>query len=117
MGDKIKIIGIGSKGGYFISPNDNTKTHDRYHQCDWFIYNYGPAYTDITNLVELSDGRLVFTYNGEKIYLDDGYRNGLVKAGYLVMNNYDQEFIENEEEGVEIKAKFLNSVYDILKKT
>lgn len=34
-------------------------------------------------------GQISFDYNGDRYFVDDGYRDTLIKAGYLVYNDYD----------------------------
>jgi hypothetical protein len=49
--------------------------------------------------VEYGD-QIVVRYNDDLFIIDDGYQPTLIKAGYIVYKNYDQENILNREEGI-----------------
>lgn len=43
--------------------------------------------------------------NGSTYVVDDGYRNNITRAGYIVYNNYDQEHIEDKDIGIDLHTK------------
>lgn len=53
----------------------------------------------------------------ENIYIiDDGYRNKMIKAGYIVYKNYDQEKILDKEIGTKIHDELLLNVSEAIMK-
>ncbi len=79
------------------------------------IHKYDPNNEDLQLIIQLDDSRLVVDcdkimqeygdqivvrYNGDLYIIDDGYQPILIKAGYIVFKNYDQENILDREEGV-----------------
>lgn len=59
-------------------------------------------------------GSISFEYNNENYIIDDGYRDILAKAGYLVLDNYDIMRFPDQELGNEMKKillKLIRSYY------
>lgn len=59
-------------------------------------------------------GQITFDYQGEKYIVDDGYRDVLCKAGYIIMDNYDVERIEDREEGTMIRDFFMRFIKETI---
>lgn len=52
-----------------------------------------------------------FQLNNDKYYIYDGQQNILIQAGYIVMNNYDSERINDKDQGIKTRK----SIIDLLK--
>lgn len=61
-------------------------------------------------------GQIYFEYDDDKYIIDDGYQDLLIRAGYIVMNNYDQKQIEEKEFGISIRNKFQQYILEIIEK-
>ena len=62
-------------------------------------------------------GQLIVDYSDdEKYIIDDGYQDLLIRAGYIILNNYDVENIENKESGYQTRIQFMETVKDTVKK-
>ena len=46
--------------------------------------------------------------------IDDGYRNSMIRAGYLVYKDYDQTHITDKAEGNVVHEKLLDSISNVL---
>lgn len=115
-----KIITIG-ENGYFI----NKSTGEKY-------LKYIPDDEDLLLVTELKDGstlnvetsqisiayggQLVFNYNNEKYIIDDGYQDLLIRAGYIILDNYNKERVEDKNEGIIIRNKFLLNISSVMDK-
>ena len=55
-------------------------------------------------------GSICFRKNGEKFIIDDGYRDVLVSAGYLVAENYDSVRILDKQLGSKTRTKIMNDI-------
>ena len=63
-------------------------------------------------------GNICFEIQDTKYIIDDGYRNMLVKAGYIIAEGYDKEKLENDITGsedllVKIRTDFCNALEKI----
>lgn len=48
-------------------------------------------------------GDLYVNIGDQKVIVDDGWRSELIRSGYIVYKNYDQEMIEDNATGLQIK--------------
>lgn len=57
-------------------------------------------------------GQISFDYDGDRYFVDDGYRDTLIKAGYLVFKDYDnrENHITDPEEGLALR----NDIRDVI---
>lgn len=97
------------------------------------IRKYDPNNQNLIIITELEDGSelkvknsqieieeggyIVFEYNGEKYIIDDGYRDSLLRAGYIVDTNYSAERIQDNEKGVEVRNNIMTHILDVLEKS
>ena len=51
--------------------------------------------------IKFENGQVVFEFNNDKYIVDDGYQDLLIRAGYIVMDDYDVENIEDKDFGAE----------------
>ena len=49
-----------------------------------------------------NSGNIYFETDDSKYIIDDGYRNILVRCGYLVKDHFDKVFVQNNDEGLEV---------------
>lgn len=69
---------------------------------------------DHDNIKQEYGGQLVVHYDNTRFIIDDGYRNTMVKAGYIVYKNYDQVNEFNEEKGKAIRDSICTKIQDLL---
>jgi hypothetical protein len=55
-------------------------------------------------------GHLSFVFDGIKYIVDDGYRNSLARAGYIVFQNYDNEKEYNYNNGQALNEKIFDDI-------
>ena len=60
------------------------------------------------------NGRIVFDYGPDRFIIDDGHQNTLIRAGYIILNDYDITRIEDKEEGVLVREKLLQDIHESL---
>lgn len=60
------------------------------------------------------NGRIVFDYGPDRFIIDDGHQNTLIRAGYIVLNDYDYIRITNKEKGVFVREKLLQDIHKSL---
>ena len=93
---------------------DNEKNYLMDRNTGDLISKFDKSNKDLQLVIQLDDSRLVVDndsiaveygdqivvrYNDDLFIIDDGYQPTLIKAGYIVYKNYDQENILNREEG------------------
>lgn len=114
----IHVVKI-DKNNYFVDNDTGEK-----------VYRYNPAMNlnlvltlnkskleiEKDSLIREYGGNLVVGYSGDKYIIDDGYQNTLVKAGYIVYKNFDQEYIEDYNEGIDIRKDVVYDIREILDK-
>ena len=55
-------------------------------------------------------GHITFTVNDDTYIIDDGYRNSLYKAGYIVYNNFDTQRSGSKEQGIELRNHIMETI-------
>lgn len=117
----IKVIKTDNKNNFFY----DKKTEEK-------LNKYDPDNTDIILRTELEDGsilevdhsaisinngsQLYFEYNNDKYIIDDGYQDLLVRAGYIILNDYNTRFIDEKDNGLVIRDKLRSFVTEIIEK-
>lgn len=66
--------------------------------------------------IKFENGQVVFEFNNDKYIVDDGYQDLLIRAGYIVMDDYDVENIEDKDFGAKLRHIFLTKVKNICNK-
>lgn len=59
-------------------------------------------------------GQIVVQHNEDRYIVDDGYQNELIKAGYVVYDNYDKERIEDRNFGSKINKEIKDKIKSII---
>lgn len=111
----VRLIKIDGVNSFFV----DTKLND-------VVYHFDPRLKDRLKLIaKLEDdsvltvypdklnyenGRISFDCGPDRFIVDDGYQNILIRAGYLILNEYDKERIEDRDEGIKIRSKLLENV-------
>ena len=118
----IKIIKMDNKQNYFIDKN----THEK-------IEKYDPDIESLALVTRLEDGSrlnvessqihqqyggsIYFDYLEDRYLIDDNYQDILIRAGYVVLNDYDRKQENNKSIGLEIRnllmQKIKNATYKI----
>ena len=60
--------------------------------------------------------QIVVKYMKDKFIIDDGYQNVLVKAGYIVYKNYDEERVFDREKGVALRESIMETYQNAVSK-
>lgn len=53
-----------------------------------------------------------FEYDNDKYIIEDGYQSKMIRSGYIILNQYDIEHIEDKKEGIELRDQLLKKVSD-----
>lgn len=61
-------------------------------------------------------GNIYFVLNDKKYIIDDGYRNVMIRCGYLFKNNFEQKYSTKDNGGVEVKKSIFKDIYNTLNK-
>lgn len=62
-----------------------------------------------TNIIIAKDDK------GTSYIIDDGYRNSMIRSGYVVINGYDKEKLEDREKGTQLHNDLIEDIsYSIL---
>lgn len=65
---------------------------------------------DGSSIIQEYGGQIVVQESEDKYIIDDGYRNILIKAGYIVYRQYDIDRIEDFKLGNEIRSNLIDAV-------
>lgn len=104
----MKIIKI-QDNNYFFDPSNPGEKKYKYKQGMHLLYND----EEFVPYIDTKNKFAQFNYNGEIYIIEDPYANSLIRAGYVVLDNYDHEFITNPEEGYKVHDDLIS----ILKKS
>lgn len=69
---------------------------------------------DGDQITEQFGGNIVFKYGNDKYIINDGYQDTMIKCGYIVYKQYDQEKEPNKSKGVEIQRQIISSIRALL---
>lgn len=110
----VNIIKTDGEKVYFVNKNTGTKvkkyTQNNDIQMVVTLEDDSILQVDSNQIYTQFGGQLLFEYNGDKYIIDDGYRDILIRCGYLVMDNYDKINQFNKETGKVIRAQYLSQV-------
>lgn len=95
------------------------------------IKKYDPNNKDLVLIIEMPDGselkvnnsqiriqyggQITFDYLDEKYIVDDGYRDVLCKAGYIIMDYYNTMHCNDCNDGLAIRNELMQHILDTLK--
>ena len=65
---------------------------------------------DTSLIVQEYGGQIAFQHIDDKFIIDDGFQDILVKCGYIVYKNYDNERISDNSRGVLIRDSLINKI-------
>ena len=71
---------------------------------------------DSSNINISYGNQIFFNYKNDKFIIDDGFRNNLIRTGYIILNDYDKIQITDKNEGVQIRKNLLEYIYEIMNK-
>lgn len=90
------------------------------------IYRYDPANNNLSLILTLDDesiltvdssqirqifgGQVIVQHNNDRYIIDDGYQNVLIKAGYIVFENYDIEHQPDKNIGIQLRSKIIDRI-------
>ena len=100
---------------YFIC-NETKVQSDKFIVSPKLSLYYDNKYIDNVYLDSRTNNIVGKDLNGTTFIIDDGYRNKLVKAGYIVYRNYDSEKILDKDEGTKIHRHLLHDIHQYLLK-
>ena len=100
---------------YFLDAETNTPS-DKFIESPNTLLFYNGAIIDVnldtrTNVIVGKDS------NGSTYVIDDGYRNTLVRAGYIVYKNYDEIQVTDKNDGPRIHDELISILYEAIKKS
>ncbi len=110
----IFTVKLDKKNNYFLdketgemldrydSTNPNLQLHLKLKDCDLNV--------DTSLIIQEYGGQIVFQYDGNKYIIDDGFQDTLVKCGYIVFKNFDNERINDNSTGTLIRDSLVNKI-------
>ena len=103
-----KVVKVGpNKQSYFYDNNTNRVLYGyspNNKNCTLkLLYDTTPRLFGVDEIKTDRSGDLYVNINNEKFIIDDGWRSELVRSGYIVYKNYDQEMIVDNNEGLKVK--------------
>lgn len=113
----INTIKLDGRDNYFID-NDTGEIIDRYDSSKnlGLHIKLGDSIliVDRSKIIQGYGGIVSVEYDPYKFIIDDGYYNLLIKAGYIVYQNYDNEKEYNPVKGKVIRDEIVNDIRKIL---
>ena len=92
----------GEKLDRYDSTNSNLQLHLKLKDCDLNV--------DTSLIVQEYGGQIAFQHDGNKYIIDDGFQDTLVKCGYIVYKNFDNERVNDNSEGILIRDSLVNKI-------
>jgi hypothetical protein len=74
-------------------------------------------YVEHDSICKIYGGQIIVQYNDDRFIIDDGYRNTLIKSGYIIYKDYDNNNVYDKDKGIELSKNILAAVTDAMKKT
>ena len=62
------------------------------------------------NITEEYGGDIIVQYNNDKFIIDDGYQPVLLKAGYMIYQNYDIDKLYDKATGIQLRESIMNDI-------
>lgn len=113
-----KVIKIDMKNNYFIN-KDTGQMEDMYKQSDNLMLvakleDGSVLQLENKNISRMYGGQLGFKLdNDENGYIvEDGHQNLMIRSGYIVLNNYDKEMIEDKDKGYRLRTLLMEYIKD-----
>ena len=109
-----------------LKRNENGTNYFYDKRTNDVLERYDPENKDLVFVTEMNDGSVLhvdqtsiqndyglvyFDYLDNRYIIDDGFQNTLIRAGYIVGDDYDKKFFTNIEEGLEYSEKMRNTIY------
>lgn len=109
------ILKTNKENCYFYYNDTNTKS-DKFIDSPNISLIYNGNIIDVnldtrTNVIIGKDD------NGSTYVIDDGYRNMLVRAGYVVYKNYDEIQVTDKNDGPKIHDELMTTLFNSIKKS
>ena len=71
---------------------------------------------DGDNITEEYGGDIIIQYNNDKFIIDDGYQPILLKAGYMIYQNYDRDKHYDKASGIQLRDSIMNDIENVFTK-
>ena len=113
----IHVVKI-DKNNYFVDHETGEKVYQYNPDMNLDLVltlNKSKLNIDKDSIIREYGGNLVVRYLNDKYIIDDGYQSTLVKAGYIVYKNYDTEYIDDYNFGVEVRRNIIDDLRYALK--
>lgn len=111
----IKTVKLDKKNNYLLDSSTGEKL-ERYDPNNPNILLVLTLDHSVLNVnadkIQTSFGNIVVQHNEDKYIIDDGYQNILVKAGYVIFDNYDEKHCWDKVAGDSLRSGLLNAVYN-----
>lgn len=114
----VRIIKIDGVNSFFVD-SSTLETFDTFQKNNLNLslstkLEDGSVLTVSNEKLKYNKGRITFDYGQDRFIIDDGYQNILIRAGYIVMDQYDQERILNYHDGNKIREELLERICSYL---
>lgn len=117
----IKLIKIDGKDNFFIDKISEQKL-EKYDPDNPNLFlcvkmpDNSKLYIESFKIAANYGGQISFDYGDDKYIIDDGYQDILIRAGYIVMNEYDVNHEYNQEAGLKIRENIFLDLDEALSK-
>lgn len=111
----IKVIKLNDNDkNYMFDPKTN-KVIEKYAPNSRFILKVqlddgSELEVDSEQVHQNCGGQIYFIYADDKYIVDDGYRNTLIRCGYIIADNYDKLYIHDRDIGLSVRSKLLEDI-------
>lgn len=111
----IKTVKLDKKDNYLLdsSTGEKLERYDPNNPNILLVLTLDHSILNVdANKIQTSFGNIVVQHNEDKYIIDDGYQNILIKAGYVIFDNYDEKNCWDKVAGDIMRYRLLNDVYD-----
>lgn len=111
----VKVLKIDNNNNYLVNETGDL-AHNWEPNCKLYtkLEDGSILMVDPSQIRQQYGGTIFFDYENDKYIIDDGYQDILIRAGYIVLNNYSSENIYDREKGLEVRNKLFNYVDNII---
>ena len=114
----VKTVKLDKRDNYLLdsSTGERLEQYDPSNKNTLLILKLDNSILNVdSSKIKKKFGNIFVQYNDDKYIIDDGYQNTLIRAGYIVYQNYDTENIFDKRLGTNIRNSLLcNSFNNML---
>ena len=121
----VKSIKLDGRNNYLFDPNSdeiiskyssNLKEKYPHFKLRLTLPDQSILTVDGDNITEEYGGDIIVQYNNDKFIIDDGYQPVLLKAGYMIYQNYDTDKHYDKATGIQLRESIMNDIEKVFTK-